>query len=88
MDNADTHAAIPRHHGPAGFGHVYQGRFKSFPVQDDDHFHVVFGYVERNVLTAKLVKKAPDYRWGSLYNWLSGDSPIQLATWPVRRLPN
>jgi len=76
------------HHGTAGFGHVYQGRFKSFPVQDDAHFHVVCRYVERNALTAKLVKKAQDYRWGSLYNWLGGDSPIELATWPVRRLPN
>ena len=76
------------HHGTAGFGHVYQGRFKSFPVQDDDHFHVVCRYVERNALTAKLVQKAQDYRWGSLYNWLDGDSPIKLATWPVRRLPN
>ena len=67
---------------------VYLRRFKSFPVQDDAHFHVVCRYVERNALTAKLVKKAQDYRWGSLYNWLGGDSPIELATWPVRRLPN
>ncbi len=76
------------HHGTTGFGHVYQGRFKSFPVQDDEHFHVVCRYVERNALAAKLVKKAQDFRWGSLYNWLGGDSPIELATWPIRRLPN
>ncbi|NQU23819.1 MAG: cation-translocating P-type ATPase, partial [Candidatus Nealsonbacteria bacterium] len=36
-------------------GHVYQGRFKSFPVQDDDHFCVVCRYVERNALRAGLV---------------------------------
>ena len=76
------------HHQTTGFGHVYQGRFRSFPVQDDEHFHVVCRYVERNALTAKLVKKAQNYRWGSLNNWLRGDSPIELATWPVRRLPN
>ncbi len=74
-------------HGTMGDGHVYQGRYKSFPVQDDDHFHVVCRYVERNALTAKLVKRAQDYRWGSLYNWTGGDSPIELARWPVRRLP-
>ena len=84
-----THAQrYHAHHGTAGLGHVYQGRFKSFPVQDDEHFHVVCRYVERNALTAKLVKKAQNYRWGSLHNWLGGDSPIELATWPVRRLPN
>ena len=76
------------HHGTVGLGHVYQGRFKSFPIQDDEHFHTVCRYVERNALTANLVSKAQDYRWGSLYNWLGGDSVIELATWPVRRLPN
>ncbi len=75
------------HHGTTGYGHVYQGRYKSFPVQDDDHFHVVCRYVERNALTANLVALAEDYRWGSLCNWLGGASPIELARWPVRRLP-
>ena len=75
------------HHGTAGYGHVYQGRYKSFPVQDDEHFHVVCRYVERNALTAKVVKRAEAYRWGSLYNWLGGESAIELAPWPVRRLP-
>ena len=57
-------------------------------MQDDAPFHVVCRYVERSALTAKLVKQAQDDRWGNLYNWLVGDSPIELATWPVRRLPN
>ena len=26
------------HYGTSGEGHVYQGRFKSFPIQDDDPF--------------------------------------------------
>jgi len=75
------------HHQTTGYGHVYQGRYKSFPVQDDDHFYVVCRYVERNALTANLVKRAENYRWGSLSNWLGGESPIELAPWPVRRLP-
>jgi putative transposase len=75
------------HHGTTGYGHVYQGRYKSFPVQDDEHFHTVCRYVERNAKTANLTDQAEKYRWGSLYNWLGGDSPIDLATWPVRRLP-
>jgi len=59
----------------------------AYQFQDDDHFHVVCRYVERNALTANLVKHAEDYRWGSLSNWLGGESPIELAPWPVRRLP-
>jgi len=75
------------HNKTTGTGHVYQGRYKSFPVQDDDHFHTVCRYVERNALTAKLVERAEDYRWGSLWNWCGGDTVIKLSTWPVKRLP-
>ena len=38
------------HRGYAGLGHVYQGRYKSFPVESDEHFWVVAQYVERNAL--------------------------------------
>jgi putative transposase len=31
-------------------GHLWQGRFKAFPVQDDDHLLVVLRYIERNPL--------------------------------------
>ena len=35
-----------------------------------------------------MVKRAEQYRWGSLWNWLGGETPIKLSPWPVRRLPN
>jgi putative transposase len=38
------------HRGSAGTGHLYQGRFKSFVVQDDTHFLTVSRYVEANAL--------------------------------------
>ena len=34
------------HNKTAGSGHLYQGRFKSFPIEDDDHFYTVARYVE------------------------------------------
>ena len=36
-------------------GHVWQGRYKAFPVQDDDHSVGVLRYVERNALRAEMV---------------------------------
>jgi hypothetical protein len=39
-----------------GYGHLYQGRFKSFPVETDEHFYTVMRYVERNALRANLVR--------------------------------
>ena len=75
------------HNKTTGYGHVYQGRYKSFPVQDDEHFHTVCRYVERNALTANVVERAEDYRWGSLWNWQGRGSVIELSRWPVKRLP-
>jgi len=75
------------HRNSAGSGHVYQGRFKSFPVQEDGHLYTVARYVERNALRANLVRRAEAWRWGSLYRWRQGaaaDKP-QLASWPVPR---
>ena len=77
------------HYHTAGEGHLYQGRFKSFPVQDDDHFLVVCRYVERNALQAGLVEKAEDWKWGSLSRWLAKPEPHPklLSPWPVPRSP-
>jgi hypothetical protein len=72
-----------------GSGEMYQGRLPSFPVQDDDHYDTVCGYVERNSLRASLVERAEDCRWGSLYRWSRG-TPQQkslLAAWPLPRRP-
>lgn len=76
--------------GTTGCGHVYQGRFKSFPVQGDEHFYSVCRYVERNALRAGLVKKAEAWRFGSLRRTMHGDAEERalLAPWPVPRPRN
>ena len=63
---AGTHAMrYHAHDHTSGMRHVYQQRFKSFPIQDDDHFLVVCRYVERNAVRAGLVARAEEWRWGS-----------------------
>lgn len=71
----------------AGSGHLYQGRFKLFVVQSDEHLLTVCRYVERNALRANLVKRAEDWRWGSLWRRQFGDAQAKalLSDWPVRR---
>jgi putative transposase len=75
------------HRHTSGSGHLYQGRFKSFPVQDDEHLYAVARYVERNAARAGLVRKAQQWRWCSLYRWLRGSAEDKtlLAAWPVHR---
>jgi putative transposase len=53
-----------RHYG--GSGHVWQGRFKAFPIEEDEHLLTVLRYVERNALRARLVRRAENWRWSSL----------------------
>ena len=77
------------HRRSAGSGHLYQGRFKSFPVQEDEHFLTVCRYVERNALRANLVKQAETWRWGSLNAYTQGGPQTELLTsWPIRRSAN
>ena len=49
-----------------GQGGIYQGRYKSFPPQDDAHFTTVVRYVERNPVRANVVRRAEAWRWSSL----------------------
>jgi len=55
-----------QHYHTRGGGHLYQGRFKSFPVQDDRHFRTVCRYVEANARRAGLVRRAEQWGWSSL----------------------
>ncbi len=77
------------HYQTGGLGHIYQQRYKSFPIQDDDHFFVACRYVERNALRAKLVDRAERWRWGSLWRWLQKPEPVPrlLSAWPIPRPP-
>jgi putative transposase len=75
------------HYRHVGTGHLYQGRFKSFPVEADEHFLTVCRYVERNALRAGLVARAEEWRWGSLGRSRPGAPAAKfvLADWPVPR---
>ena len=70
-------------HDTRGFGHVYQGRFKSIPVQSDSHFLRLCRYVERNPLPAGLVSRAEDWLWSSLSQRAGLRRPVRLDPWPV-----
>jgi putative transposase len=66
-----------------GYGHLYQGRFKSFPVEADEHFYTAARYVERNALRAGLVEQAEDWRWGSLWRRVQKARSPLLTDWPI-----
>lgn len=55
------------HYKTGGTGHLYQGRFKSFPIQSDDHLLTVMRYVERNPVRGNFIDLAEEWQWGSAY---------------------
>jgi putative transposase len=54
-----------KHHRSGG--HVWQGRFKSPVIQNDEHLLTVLRYIEANPLRAGIVERAEDYRWSSYH---------------------
>lgn len=71
------------HYRDVGAGHLYQGRYKSFPVAEDDHYLTVLRYVERNALRASLVETAAAWMWGSLARRLGNAEGPTLSEGPV-----
>lgn len=60
-------AHVRRYHRVHGSsGHVWQGRFKAFPIQSDEHLLTVLRYVERNPIRAGLARRAVAWPWSSL----------------------
>ncbi len=53
--------------GTVGYGHLYQGGYKSFPVETGRYAETLFRYIERNPLKAGLVDRAEKWKWSSLW---------------------
>jgi putative transposase len=73
------------HRQRVGEGHVYQGRYKSFPLETDEYFYHVVRYVEANPLRAKLVTAPDDWQWSSLWRREHGGAEAcrLLSDWPL-----
>jgi len=68
-------------HQSAGTGHLYQGRFKSFPVQGQYYYLTVLRYIEGNPLRAGLVRSSREWLWSSMA-LRRGVAKGKLALWP------
>lgn len=70
-----------------GQGHLYQGRYRSFLCQNDDHFISLVRYIERNAKRAGLAQRAEDWRWSSAWREVNGTAKQKelLSTWPLPR---
>jgi len=68
-----------KHYGSSG--HVWQGRFKSFPVQRDEHLLMVLRYVLQNPVRSGLAASIDDWPWSSCCrNELADPCPVEVET--------
>ena len=83
---------VRRYHKHYGTdGHIWQGRFKSFIVQEDTYLLTVLRYVEGNPVRAGLVNSAKEWRWsshgeliGEKLRLLTEATPIELPVdWDI-----
>ena len=70
-------------HGTYGMGHIYQGRFKSFPIDADEHYLTVLKYIESNPLRAGIVSRSQDWPWSSLAIRNGAKKELTLSDGPV-----
>ena len=68
-----------RHHSS---GHVWQGRFRSPVIQDDEHALVVLPYIEANPLCAATVAHPGEYCWSSFQQHGMGRQDPLLSAFP------
>ena len=66
-------------------GHVWQGRFKAFPIEQDEHLLTVLRYIEQNPIRAGLVTRAEAWRWSSARHWGDPVRGPRVEPGPVTR---
>ena len=55
------------------FGHLWQGRYHSFPIESESYLLEAGRYIERNPLRAEIVQRAEDYPWSSYRHYALGE---------------
>lgn len=59
-------------------GHLFQGRYKAFLVQEDRYLHALVRYIHRNPVEARIVRRPSGYRWSSDRFLRRGHGPAWL----------
>ena len=71
-------------HGTGGIGHVYQGRYRSFPIQHNSHYLKTMQYIEANPPRSGIAKTPADWQWSSYAHRLNAPKPFDLNPGPLK----
>ena len=69
-------------------GHLWQGRFNSWYIQDETYLFTLFKYIEANPVKARLSRKIGEYQYSSSYCILNdGVPPFLQNSFVLRDYP-
>ncbi|MGB4438093.1 MAG: transposase [Sedimentibacter sp.] len=57
-------------------GHLFQNRFRSEAVDNDQYFLTVIRYIHQNPLKAGIIKNIGDYKWSSYNEYINNNECI------------
>ena len=83
-----TTSHVRRYHGQYhSSGHVWEGRFRAFPIQADEHLLTVLRYVEQSPVRRKDLKlrKPERWPWSSVGKEVAGLDRPKIDPGPVAR---
>src|SRR3989338_6659575 len=60
------------------YGHLFQGRYKAYLVDQDSYFLELSRYIHLNPVKAKLSRTPEEYRWSSMQFFLGAGGPSCL----------
>ena len=63
------------------YGHLFQDRFKSEPVNDEAYFLTFLQYIHQNPVAGRLCRQIEDYGWSSW--WEHVNSPVSHLSAPT-----
>lgn len=63
-------------------GHLWQGRFSSFPM-DEQYLIAAAKYIELNPVRARIVNKPEDYKWSRAVAHLQREDDILVKAAPL-----
>jgi putative transposase len=75
-----------RHQQLRTTGHLFERRYRAWPVDTDQYFVTLLRYIHRNPVEAEMVKSVNDYPWSShqaylgleSFNWLNVEFGLSL----------
>ena len=59
-------------------GHLFQGRFKSEPVEDDEYFLTVIRYIHQNPIKAGICKNIDGYKFSSYNEYINKENLVDI----------